>query len=136
MDNEIDDGTTPVTWTYTHDDNGNMVSRQAGPRSKTDGTDTFDYTWDDQNRLIEVEFNSVSVVTYEYDSASRMIQRVEGGTTTNYTWDGWDLIREEKTGIVTDIVPFTGRLPTISFPSGKSSPSSVEASGTTCTAMP
>ncbi len=31
-----------------------------------------------------------------------MIQRVEGGTTTNFIWDGWDLIREEKSGTVTE----------------------------------
>jgi YD repeat-containing protein len=103
VDNEIDDGSTPVVWTYAHDDNGNLVS-------KTDGTDLYEYTWDDQNRLIQVELNSAPVVTYEYDSASRMVQRTEGGTTTNYTWDGWDLIREEKTGTVTEttdyLVPF------------------------------
>ena len=50
------------------------------------------------------------MVTYEYDSASRLIQRVEGGTTTNYHWDGWDLIREVKTGTITEttnyLVPF------------------------------
>ena len=102
VDNEIDDG-SPVTWDFTHDTNGNMTSR-------TDGTDTYDYIWDDQNRLVGVELNSSPVVSYEYDSASRMIQRVEGGTTTNYHWDGWDLIREEKAGVINEttnyLVPF------------------------------
>ena len=31
-----------------------------------------------------------------------MIQRVEGGTTTNYTWDRWDLIKEVKSGSVNE----------------------------------
>ncbi len=31
-----------------------------------------------------------------------MIQRVEGGTTSNFIWDGWDLIREQKSGTVTE----------------------------------
>ena len=57
-----------------------------------------------------VELNSSTVVTYEYDSASRLVQRVEGGTTTNYTWDGWDLIKEVKSGTVNEttnyLVPF------------------------------
>mgnify|MGYP001206627282 CR=1 FL=1 len=49
-----------------------------------------------------VELNSSTVVEYEYDSASRLVQRVEGGTTTNYTWDGWDLIKEVKSGTVNE----------------------------------
>ena len=88
-ENVIDDG-TPATWIFTHDDNGNLLS-------KTDGTDIYEYSWDDDNRLVEVELNSTSLVSYEYDSASRMIQRVEGATTTNYHWDGWDLVKEIKT---------------------------------------
>jgi RHS repeat-associated protein len=50
------------------------------------------------------------VVTYEYDSASRLIQRVEGGTTTNLHWHDWDLIKEVKTGSISEttnyLVPF------------------------------
>ena len=49
-----------------------------------------------------MELNSTPVVSYEYDSASRLIQRVEGGTTTNYTWDVWDLIKEVKSGTVNE----------------------------------
>jgi RHS repeat-associated protein len=99
QDNEIDDGVSPVTWTYSHDDNGNLIS-------KTDGTDVYDYIWNDQNQLVGVELNSTTVVTYEYDSKSRLLQRVEGGTTTNYHWDGWSLFREEKTGVVTEITNY------------------------------
>ena len=98
----LSDG-SPVTWDFTHDDNGNLTS-------KTDATDTWDYPWDEQHRLVVVELNSSPVVSYEYDSASRLIQRVEGGTTTNYHWDGWDLIREEKTVVINEttnyLVPF------------------------------
>ena len=36
------------------------------------------------------------MVDYLYDSGSRMLQRTEGTTTTNFHWDGWDLVREEK----------------------------------------
>jgi YD repeat-containing protein len=102
IDNEIDDG-SPVTWDYTHDTNGNLTS-------KTDGTDTWDYAWDEDGRLLGVELNSSPVVTYEYDSASRLIQRVEGGTTTNLHWHDWDLIKEVKTGSISEttnyLVPF------------------------------
>ena len=87
--NQIDDGTTVTTWTFTHDDNGNMTS-------KSDGTDTYTYVWNEDNQLESVELNSSPVVDYVYDSGSRMLQRSEGSTTTNFHWDGWDLIREEK----------------------------------------
>ena len=103
IDNEIDDGTTLTTWTYSHDANGNLTS-------KTDGTDTYDYIFDEDNRLVGVELNSVPVVSYEYDSTSRLIQRVEGGTTTNLHWHDWDLIKEVKTGSISEttnyLVPF------------------------------
>ena len=87
--NQIDDGTTVTTWTFTHDDNGNMTS-------KTDGTDTYTYVWNEDNHLESVELNSSPVVDYLYDSGSRMLQRTQGSTTTNFHWDGWDLVREEK----------------------------------------
>ena len=95
VDNEIDDGSPPVTWTYTHDTNGNLVS-------KTDGTDTWDYAWDDENRLTSVKLNSATIVSYVYDSVSRLLKRVEGGTTTLFGWDGWDLIKEVKSGTVNE----------------------------------
>ena len=87
--NQIDDGTTVTTWTFTHDDNGNMTS-------KSDGTDTYTYVWNEDNQLESVELNSSPVVDYVYDSGSRMLQRTQGSTTTDFHWDGWDLIREEK----------------------------------------
>src|SRR5690606_10063226 len=66
LDNVIDDGSSVVTWTYSHDTNGNLTS-------KTDGVDTWDYIWDDDNRLVGVELNSTPIVSYEYDSSSRLI---------------------------------------------------------------
>ena len=47
-----------------------------------------------------VEFNGGLLVTYEYDSQSRLVQRIEGATTTNYTWLGWSLIKETKSGAI------------------------------------
>ena len=64
--------------------------------SKTDGTDTYTYVWNEDNHLESVELNSSPVVDYLYDSGSRMLQRTQGSTTTNFHWDGWDLVREEK----------------------------------------
>ncbi len=88
-----------TTWTYTHDNNGNMTS-------KSDGTDTWDYTWDEDNRLVEVEKNSTTEVTYEYDSVGRLLKRVEGSLTTKFEWDGWDLVREVKSGSVSETTDY------------------------------
>lgn len=43
--------------------------------SKTDGTDTYTYVWNEDNQLESVELNSSPVVDYVYDSGSRMLQR-------------------------------------------------------------
>ena len=55
--------------------------------------------WDDQDRLIEVLEDSVSLVTYEYDDGNRMLLRVENNIATRFHWDGWTLIRTEKQAI-------------------------------------
>ena len=99
-ENVIDDNSTISTWAYTHDPNGNMTS-------KTDGVDTYVYSWSEDNQLLGVELNSSPVVSYEYDSGSRMLQRIEGSISTNYHWDGWDLVREEKDdGVATEITNY------------------------------
>jgi len=84
---------------FTHDDDGNLTQ---------DGR--FIYTWDGENRLVNVETRSdlpASVprvkVTYAYDHQSRRIGKVvsnlEGETwtvaeTRSFLYDGWNMIRE------------------------------------------
>ena len=113
-ENVIDNGTTPVTWTFTYGLYGNMTSKSASRRcsrrsrydpSASVGTDTTTYTRDTDNRLLGVDLNSLSVVDYVYDSSSRMLQRVVDAPTTTTSrkalrsihWDGWDLVKEIKT---------------------------------------
>ena len=90
--NSIVEGATTTLWNFSYDANGNLTQ-------KTDGTKTFDYVWDDQDRLIEVKEDSVSLVTYEYDDGNRMLLRIENGIATRFHWDGWTLIRTEKQAI-------------------------------------
>ena len=35
-----------------------------------------------------------------------MLQSVAGGTTTNYHWDGWDLVQEDKTGTINETTKY------------------------------
>ena len=76
------------SWVYSYDDNGNMTG-------KTDGTDTWSYSWNDDNRLVRVQGPGSVDVTYSYDSDGRMLTRDDGGPDiTQYCWDHWDVIRE------------------------------------------
>src|SRR3990170_564497 len=57
-----------------HDPNGNIID---------DGV--FTYTYDSENRLIQVT-NVVDVITYEYDGDGRRIKRVTNDETTYYAY--------------------------------------------------
>jgi len=80
-----------ATWTYSYDLNGNLTG-------KTGGTNTFTYTWSDENRLTRVQGPGGLDVTYSYDSIGRMMSRTSGGVTTTFVWDGWDCVREVSPG--------------------------------------
>jgi RHS repeat-associated protein len=61
---------------------------------------TRQYVWDAENRLIEVldisGESAVSLVTNAYDSQSRRIRHTDelAGTTTLYLYDGWNVVAE------------------------------------------
>ena len=81
--NVVNDGSTPITWAFTYDLNGNMTSKSASRRcSASVGTNTKVYNWKEDIQLLGVDLNSLSVVDYLYDSSSRMLQRVVDATTT------------------------------------------------------
>ena len=81
------------TWTFSYDGNGNMTG-------KTNGVDTWTYTWNDENRLIRVQGPGSVDVTYAYDKIGRMMSRDDGSDLTNFLWDEFDCIREQ-TGMST-----------------------------------
>ena len=74
--------------TPTHDDDGNMLTDGEG---KT-------YTWDGENRLIQVNLPNSEIVRYNYDGQSRRVKRehltASGTETTTYLYDGWNVIAE------------------------------------------
>jgi RHS repeat-associated protein len=92
---------------YGYDANGNLISD-----SQPNGN-SVQYTWDFENRLAQAAMNSSlgsTTVTYKYDALGRRIQRAtlpgEGGeellgggptsfgVTTNFTYDGQDVVRD------------------------------------------
>jgi len=79
---------TPST-SYTYDNNGSTVT-------KVDSTGTTTYTWDYVNQLSSVALPaSGGTVSFRYDPFGRRIQKAStSGTTTNYLYDGRELLEE------------------------------------------
>jgi RHS repeat-associated protein len=75
--------------TYTYDPNGNLTT-------KTEGSDTWVYTWNTENQLVKVEKNSVEQARFSYDPKGRRVEKVAAGATTSYTYDGIDILRETR----------------------------------------
>jgi RHS repeat-associated protein len=75
---------------FTYDANGNTLS-------KTNASGTTQYGWDFENRLKSV-ITPTGTVTFVYDPLGRRIQKAftQGSTTTttNYLYDGANIIRE------------------------------------------
>jgi hypothetical protein len=55
-----------------------------------------------ENRLIQPQYPGQTVVgTYAYDGAGHRVQKVEGGTTTNYAYDGDRVVLEMNSQLQT-----------------------------------
>jgi RHS repeat-associated protein len=72
---------------YTYDGNGNLATKSEGP-------DSWVYTWNAENKLTKVEKNGAEVARFAYDPNGRRVEKVAGGTTTTYTYDSSDILRE------------------------------------------
>jgi YD repeat-containing protein len=72
-------GTNPLETPI--DPSGNLAS-------KTEGTDTWTYTWSAENQLVKVAKNGVEQARFSYDPLERRAEKVAGGLTTSYTYDG------------------------------------------------
>jgi RHS repeat-associated protein len=69
------------------DPNGNLTQ-------KTEGSDTWVYTWNALNQLVKVEKNSIEQARFAYDPLGRRVEKVAAAITTSYTYDGADILRE------------------------------------------
>jgi RHS repeat-associated protein len=73
---------------YSYDSNGNLTQ-------KTDGTGTWIYSWDYENRLKQVTRPDSTTISYKYDALGRRIQRSKSaGGSTNYIYDGEDVVKD------------------------------------------
>jgi len=75
------------TASYSYDNNGNLTA-------KTDSAGTWQYVWDYENRLTQVTRPDNLTINYKYDALGRRIQRSKNGTSTNYIYDGQDVVKD------------------------------------------
>ncbi len=82
----------------TYDDNGNLLD---------DGTNAYEYDY--ENRLIKVTRESDSVILgeYKYDALGRRVEKTALGTTTRFYYEGTGLI-EERVGDTTQATYYYG----------------------------
>jgi len=73
--------------TYTYDPNGNLTG-------KTEGTDTWTYSWNAENQLTKVEKNGAEQARFSYDPYGRRVEKVAGGVTSAFVYDGENILRE------------------------------------------
>jgi RHS repeat-associated protein len=73
------------------DPNGNLTS-------KTEGTDSWTYTWNAENQLVKVEKNGAEVARFSYDAVGRRVESAAAGVTTSYAYDSYDIVREVRGG--------------------------------------
>jgi RHS repeat-associated protein len=73
--------------TYTYDLNGNLTS-------KTEGSDVWAYEWNAEGQLKRVLVNGSEVARFAYDPIGRRVEKIAGGVTTSYLYDGEDILRE------------------------------------------
>jgi len=69
------------------DPNGNLTQ-------KTEGSDTWTYEWDAENRLKRVLKNNGEQARFAYDALGRRVEKVAGGVTSTWTYDGEAILRE------------------------------------------
>jgi RHS repeat-associated protein len=79
--------TSDGTYIYTYDDEGNLIQRVGNGTTRT-------FSWDYRNRLTSVTENGATIATYTYDVMDRRITKSAAGSTTQFVYDGDNVILE------------------------------------------
>ncbi len=77
---------------YDYDENGNLITKEAkvGGLCRAGGILT-EYSYDVENRVVEVRIGGSSVERYAYDGLGRRIERLVASTTRRYVYDDEDI---------------------------------------------
>jgi len=90
--NAVNELTSSTGTAYTYDARGNLTT-------KVKGADTWSYTYDKANRLLEAKKNNATLGIYTYDANGIRAKKVEHSETTIYLALGHKVLYE-KTGAV------------------------------------
>ena len=58
------------------------------------GSSNLGIEWNAENQLKKVLNNAATIATFAYDPFGRRVEKVAGGTTTTFTYDVEDILRE------------------------------------------
>lgn len=103
--------------TYNYDNKGNILSIVDAANVSRN------YTYDSAGQLLTNTNGRGHTITYQYDSHGRMIQKtLNDGSVITYTYDEFDRPVTATSSAGTDVLTYdsTGRLTSVTYPSGKS----------------
>jgi RHS repeat-associated protein len=86
---------------YTFDEEGQTTT-------KTDEKGTTQYGWDARGRLTKVTLPNGQTVSYGYDALGRRNSRTVNGATTQFLYDGLDVVLDRATGSTVDYLNGAG----------------------------
>ncbi|WAT14754.1 RHS repeat domain-containing protein [Xanthomonas fragariae] len=66
------------------------------------------YVWDDRDRLSEIQQGGTTIASFSYDALGRRTAKTEGGTSTQYLYDGEDVVQETQGSTVNPILTGLG----------------------------
>jgi RHS repeat-associated protein len=83
--------------TYTEDADGNLTQ-------KVEGSNTYVYSWDANNRLKSITQNGTPIASFAYDAIGRRVQKVAAGLTTTFLYAGPNILQQTTGGTVQKFV--------------------------------
>jgi RHS repeat-associated protein len=86
------------TTTYTYDGSGNLVTARPSAGARTT------YSWDTECRLTGVVLPAGTTDAFTYNGDGQRVQKVDSGGTTNFVWDGQNVLLEASAGNVIQAV--------------------------------
>jgi RHS repeat-associated protein len=78
------------TQKYWYDANGNQIKRIVG-------ADTYDLTYDAENRLVGVKKNNVTIATFVYDGDGKRVKSTINGVTTSFVGQHYEVTNNVAT---------------------------------------
>ena len=79
---------------YTYDAAGNMTYKDLDDLTETNADEAWDYSYNSENRQIEVEKNTSTVGLYTYNALGNRVKKVAGTVTEELYFDGADCVGE------------------------------------------